>query len=63
MDIFILLTQQLHLHKERVFLDNGKSDARQLIPLITIDLPNEHRTAILWFHAITGNNHVLSFLE
>ena len=60
-DICVLVIHHLYLHKEKVFLDNGKSDARQLIPLSSIDLPNEHRTAILGFHAFTGNDYVSSF--
>ena len=60
-DICVLVTHHLYLHKETVFLDNRKSDTRELIPLSSIDLPNGHRTAILGFHTFTGNGYVSSF--
>ena len=31
-----LVIHHLYLHKEKVFLDNGKSDARQLIPVVVL---------------------------
>ena len=56
-DICVLVTH----HKEKIFLDNGKSDARRLIPPSSIDLSNEHRTANLGFYAFTSNDYVSSF--
>lgn len=47
------------LYNKRVFLDNGKADARVLMPLSTVDLPEEHRAAMLGFH--TGNDYFSSF--
>ena len=53
------------LYNKRVFLDNGKADgflkaeSRLLMPLSTVDLPEEHRAAMLGFH--TGNDYLSSF--
>ena len=44
-----------------MFLDSGRSDNRRLIHLETLNLPDEYRTALLGYHAFTGNDFVSSF--
>ena len=47
--------------KEKLFLDSGRSDNRRLIHLETLNLPDEYRTALLGYHAFTGNDYDSSF--
>ena len=60
-DIVILTFALLFGLKEKVFLDNGRSDSRRLIPMDVVDLPDQHREALIGYHAFTGNDYVSSF--
>ena len=61
--VVILTIDHLFGLKEKVFIDNGRSDTRRLIPLDAVDLSVHLREALLGFHAFTGNDYVSSFIK
>ena len=62
-DITVLAVSLLYEHKDRVYLDYGTGKNRKGLWLNHIRMSDSQRTAIIAFHAFTGNDYVSSFFR
>ena len=57
-DINILFVCMFQDESDRVYLDYGMGKSRKVIKLSGIDMDTDKNTALIGFHAFTGNDHV-----
>ena len=48
---------------EQVYIDYGTTKSRKIFKLSSVDMSDELKSALIGFHAFTGNNYVSSFFK
>ena len=51
------------LQAEKMWVDYGTGDHYPILKLNSIDMDDEKKLALLWFHATAGNDYVPSFFR
>ena len=59
-DINVLFINMFQAESERIYIDFGTGKSRKIFRLTSIDMSEELKSAILGFHAFTGNDYVSS---
>ena len=59
-DILVVAVTLLSEFEERLYVDSGVGNQRQLLWLGGIHIPEQHVKALTGFHAFTGNDYVAS---
>ena len=62
-DIKMLFVCMLQDENDRIYLDYGTGKSRKVIKLSDIDIDTDKKTALIGFHAFTGNDYVSSILR
>ena len=59
-DINVLFINMFQAKSERIYIDFGTGKSRKIFKLTSIDMTEELKSALLGFHALTGNDYVSS---
>ena len=59
-DINVLFINMFQEESERIYIDFGTGKSRKILKLSSIDMSDELKSALLGFHAFTGNDYVSS---
>ena len=62
-DINILFIATFQENQQNIWLDYNTGDHQMILPLSSIDMDPENKSALLGFHALTGNDYVSSFFR
>ena len=59
-DINVLFINMFQAESERIYIDFGTGNPRKILKLSSIDMSEELKSALLGFHAFTGNDYISS---
>ena len=62
-DINILFLAMFQTNDNKIWLDYNTGDHRRVLPLNAIDMDSDKKSALIGFHALTGNDYVSSFFK
>ena len=62
-DINVLFTSMFKEDNTDIYIDYGSGKFRKILQLNSIDMSDEHKSALIGFHAFTGNDYVSSIFR
>ena len=62
-DINVLFTSMFKEDNTDIYIDYGSGKFRKILQLNSIDMSDEHKFALIGFHAFTGNDYVSSIFH
>ena len=62
-DINVLFICMFLEKAEQIYIDYGTGKSRKILKLGSVDMSDELKSALIGFHAFTGNDYVSSFFE
>ena len=62
-DINVLFTSMFKEGNTEIYIDYGSGKFKKILQLNSIDMSDEHKSALIGFHAFTGNDYVSSIFR